>query len=849
MRISVEWLNDYVECADLSGADLADLMTNRIAEVDAIETVAAPVLGARVAYIKSVAAHPTREGLKLAAVSVGDAELEVVCGAPNCAAGMFSAFVPAGQSICAGPAGETLIVEAKSIGGVSSAGVLASEAELGLTLDHSGIIALNSDCPLSPGSPLAEAVGAADTVIVVDNKSLTHRPDLWSHYGFAREISAVLGRPLQIAGDLWADDDEQGAMLFRELSSGEPEFLIEIETGCGCRRFAGLEIAGVRPAQSPLWLRRRLFAVGAGVRNVLVDLSNYVMHDLGQPNHTYDADRLQGGVISARSARQGETLLCLDGTERSLTSADMVIADRAGPVALAGVMGGEPTSVCDSTKRLLLEAANFDPTLVRLMTKRHQLRTDASNRFEKSLSPFGVPLAIQRYAELLLSLNPGAHLHGRVIDTFIERPSPVKVLVSCEYIRDRLDPRLTDEQIRSVLTSLNFRLQEQGESLAVAVPYYRATRDISIAEDLVEEVGRIYGYDMIEETAPTIFSEAVRSEKLLEAEGRARDLLCAMGFAEVYNYSFMNGDEAACLGYETARAVRILNPIDVSTEFVRTTAVPGMIRLLAKNASHSDDVALFEVARSYEQLDRLPASDSKAAAGQYRESRLICIGAVAPREEQGVYGVSTPPVPDGYGFYSLAAAAKRTLAICSNGSVEISRLAPENCERDGAQCSSNQTPDFRQWMHPHRAALLSISGTVVGVVAEVRPEFSGGVNGRLIISEIDLAKALSADTREKAFQALPRFPYSFFEMSVVMPERTEFSELRSLLYSNVSDGLLKGLEVVAVYRGAPLNDGQKSVSVKLSLGAEDRTLSGVELTGIQEQLIKAVETSRFSLRT
>jgi len=325
-------------------------------------TTASPLANAVCALVKKVTPHPVKAHLKIATVDIGGTEVQVVCGAPNCREGMLSAYVPCGAKVitpgaAAGEEQKYVLVEEREISGVRSSGTLVSEAELGLSGEHLGVIELTAQMlreadaagamsanELCPGAQLALFLGAPDTILEIDNKSLTHRPDLWSHFGFAREISAILQKPRKLDADRFADDDEQGARMLAALGSGKSDFSISIAPGCGCRRFAALELTNLKTVTSPLWMRRRLFAVGAGVRNLIVDLSNYVMHDIGQPNHTYDANKLHGFVVYVRLAREGEQFLGLDNETRTLAAEDIVIADQEGSVALGGVIGGGPSA-------------------------------------------------------------------------------------------------------------------------------------------------------------------------------------------------------------------------------------------------------------------------------------------------------------------------------------------------------------------------------------------------------------------------------------------------------------------------------------------------------------------------
>ena len=867
MRISKAWLNDFIDFSDLSADDFASLITTRVAEVDSILTVAAPMDEAIVAYVKSVRPHPSLTKLKIATVSLGSCELDVVCGAPNISEGMLSVYLPSGAKVVVASASDCQTykdVLDRDFSGVISKGVLVSEAELGLTDVHDGICdleALVNEVLLNgskvnlnqivPGVKLKSIFSGADTILEIDNKSLTHRPDLWSHFGFAREISAILRRPLKDNIDRFADDNKSGVKLFQALSSGRSRYRVEIQEGCGCRRFSVLEFDNVKITSSPLWMRRRLFSIGAGVRNLLVDLSNYVMHDLGQPNHAYDARLLNGKTIFVRFAMEGEKFRGLDGEERELNSQDIVIADEKGVIALGGVIGGERSSIANDTTSLLLESANFNPTLVRKTTKRHALRTDASNRFEKSISAYAVPLAIQRFWQILNSQLPDAKIQGRVFDCFSESPKIVSVPVHFDYIRQRLGVNYDDGHIGGILLALGFGEKKKKAGVReLHVPYYRATRDISIAEDIVEEVGRITGYENVPECAPSIQSVASKSSAISCLECDVQECLSALGFSETYQYSFMSAERAQILGYDVSKTIVLKNPVDVNCDRIRNTLVPGIIEHVERNARFQDSTFLYEIGRAYELCENISHKNLKLKE-KYKdavvsETRLLAFAYVSGRQEAEMAFSLKPELKKGADFYAALAVAKR---VCRLASISELDVKPIEVIDAISLTSAVNFRAYKKWMHPYRCASLNLKGIPIGVIAEVMPSVLSNVKGRVILFEIDLELLLEADSKTYLFKPIAKFPDSMFEISIVMPKTVCFAEIKNALSDAVGEQLLKTIEVVSVYEGNPLADNEKSVSVKLVFGAKDKTLSSVEVKGIQDKVVDTVSCLGYSLRT
>lgn len=873
MRISRSWIEDYVDLSGVSNAEFEELVTSRVAEVDDLHLVGAPLKHCRIVKVLQCAAHPSAESLKIATVTDGKEQFTVVCGAANCREGVLTVFAPPGVSVFTS-SGKEITVEAREVRGVLSSGVLLSEAELGITSEHEGIIECPSDASL--GCLAEELFGSVDTVLEIDNKSLTHRPDLWSHFGFARELSAILKRPLKKNLDLWADDSPEGQALLALAGEGKSRFSTCISSSV-CRRFAALEFANVSSATSPLWLRRRLFAVGGGIRNLLVDLSNYVMFDVGQPNHAYDIALLEGNCLEARHARAGESFAALDGENYELQAEDLVIADGSKVVGLAGVMGGSLCSVNSETKGLLLESANFDPVAIRLMAKRHQLRTDASNRFEKSLSQYSVPLALMRYKELLCSIDSGVKVVSAIIDTFPARPEPVRVSFSDTVIARRLGGRVSLEEIEHTLQRLGFKFESSSAacdriadhladsaSHSALVPYYRATRDISIAEDLIEEVGRIFGYGNLGEDAPHIESSASVLPEATVLEHRLRDYLSGAGFNELYQYSAYNPQYAEKLGFSDEDAVKLVNPVDSTESTMRQSSVPMMISALVQNARFNHSQALFEVGRTYHSRDSEVFAERAALDCSYSgnlaklacyERRVLSLGYISAQEDGKIASSCVPEVKTATSFYALGKLLRQVLEVvgATEGKSEV-KFVPvfEMSSRVKASLvyplSEKSLYGAKNWMHPGRSAVVLRDNEPLGVIAEVRPEFVEGVRGRVVVAELDLDIVRMIDSSDKTFRHFSRFPDSFFEISLVMNKKEHYGEVEGFLREQVPCEILRGLEVVSVYEGAPLAADEKSLSIKLFLGKTDATLSRDELSSIREGLMRCVDESKYSLR-
>jgi phenylalanyl-tRNA synthetase beta chain len=629
-----------------------------------------------------------------------------------------------------------------------------------------------------------EQVGA-DTVIEVDNKSLTHRPDLWGHYGMAREVAAITHRSLR------------HPVFLDRLPKGKTSVEIEIEDFHLCPRYSALVFENVTVQPSPAWLRDRLEAVGLNAINNIVDVTNFVMAELAQPMHAFDAAKLHGTTIFVRSARSGEQIVALNDESYNLSPSNLVIADAEGPIALAGVIGGLHSAIGPDTKRIVLESANFQAASVRKTSVALKLRTDASMRFEKSQDPTNTVRGLARALELLEQVSPGV----RLIDGLADRhallsPGPIRVTV--DWLKAKLGRDLDAEEVCSILESLGFNVQElaPGDFL-VAVPSWRATKDISIKDDLLEEVGRMVGYESITPRAPLIESVVPREDPSRKYLRRVRDMATAQGFTEVYNYSFVTEEMARAFHLDGAEHVGVANPIASGQTLLRASLLPAILRNIVDNSRNFQSFRLFEIGREIHARKReLPEEIPHFAAAMYAR--------------------------EGDGRESL---------------FELKRLA--ECLMEGAEARLAQARPFE---HPERAAVIAWHGEDVGRLFELHPSINvgGGVEGRAAILDLNLLKMEKARLQgERRYQAWSRFPVSAFDVSVVAVLREPAADIKQRLAAAAANDLVQ-IEFLREYTGAPLPSDRKSVTYRLTVGATDRTLSSEEVGAIRERVLDAV---------
>lgn len=776
MKVSMRWLGRLVDLDGLSAEEIREDLTMHTCEVEDLVEYGAGLDDLVVGHVLECGRHPHADKLSLARVDIGAGEpLAIVCGAPNVAAGQKVAVVPSGGRL---PGGTR--IKKTRIRGVESFGMICSEQELGLSDEHEGILVLHPG--LRPGLPLTQALDVHDRVLEIDNKSINHRPDLWGHYGIAREIAAIRGRELRTpAGDVG-------------LPARGRTVEIVIENLRDCPRFCGLVIENVEEVRSPDWMRFLLAAVGQRPLGLLVDLTNFVMLELGQPMHVFDLARLNASGIRVRRAREGEVLRTLDGVERRLSAEDIVVASGDRAVSIAGVMGGEDTAVGPATREVLAEAACWDPARTRRTSARLGLRTDASARFEKSLDPAGAELAIRRFVELLGEVQPGAKAAGPLIDPAGWTYRPVTVHLRRSRLAAKLGVEVGDDEVRRILGALRFGVRAAADGFDVDVPSFRATKDVRIEDDLIEEVGRMYGYGRIPEAPlPSRAEPPPRAEELWLARRLVEVAVLEGGCHEVMTYSFASDSLLAAVGAAGADYARVQNPVAPELARIRRHVLPSVLEHVAPNLRHAAEVRLVEHGKGY-----LPERrDADGLPGEVREVAVVW----ARREGPHPYG-------------------ELRSQVASWASRVGTRVELE--EKLGR---SEEHP----WTHPGRTAAITRNDRLVGYVGHLHPAAAHALElpGQVAIASLDVGALLAGGRERKRLAALPRYPSQPVDVALLVDEDVRVVAVERFL-RECGGKLVRGVELFEVYRGEGLPPGKKSLNFTVVLGAEDRTLSSAD---------------------
>lgn len=803
MRISYEWLKDYLRGGEVPSAEeAARLLTLSGLEVEAVERPEAHLFQVVVGEVRESAPHPNADRLSVCRVFDGTGEHTVVCGAPNVRAGMRSAFAPVGTALPGG-----LTIAAREVRGVPSEGMLCAEDELGLGEGHEGILDLGAKAEV--GTPLAEALGLDDVIFEIG--VTPNRPDALSHLGTARDLAALAGLKLKAPAARFKAAGEATA----EAAS------VRIEDPDRCPRYVARVVEGVKVRPSPAWLVARLRAAGVRAINNVVDATNYVLMELGHPLHAFDLDRLGGHAIVVRRAKAGERMRTLDDVERTLDPDDLVIADAEVPVALAGVMGGGDSEVHAGTTRLLVESAYFEPTGVRRTARRHGLHTEASHRFERGADPEMARFAADRCAALIARLS-GGEVRPDALDVY-PKPAPAReVKLRWKRTSEVLGYEVPAKVQRDVLKRLGFVEADKARDGATwRVPSFRTEMEREV--DLIEEVARIHGYDRIPVTLPS------RAPDLEEApsvtgEGvlipRLRAVAAAAGCHEVVNYSFLSEAEVLAVARDPdaaeARPIALANPLSAEQAVMRTTVLSSLLANLRVNRRHREqDLKLYEIGRAY------------LMDGEVSREPLRLAAVLSGRRAEKSWATADAPV-DFYDAKGLVEAALSALNVTE------ARFTP----------AGREIP----WLHPRSAARVAVGGEACGWLGEVHPRVAEAfeLGAGVFAVELDVDVLARHAALRPDYRGVPRFPAVLRDLAVVLGREVPADRVLGLLSEPLPEAEALGAEVADatlfdVYEGPQVGEGKKSLAFAIRYQAPDRTLTDDEATKLHEALLRRLE--------
>ncbi len=806
MYISLNWLNDYLKLSTkIKAADIARELTNHTVEVEGFSGQAQQFSKVVVGAVLSVEKHPNADRLRLAVVDIKTKKLNIVCGAPNLAVGQLVPVALVGANLPNG-----LEIKESEIRGEKSSGMICAEDELGLGKNHEGIMVLSEKAKI--GEPFSKYLKADDIVLEIDNKSMSNRPDLLSHYGIAREISAIFNAPLK---PYVKPLDKK----IKFLSAKENKLEVKVEDKDACPRYMAVKISGLEVKESPAWLKERLIAVNQKPINNIVDLTNYVMLDCGQPLHAFDADKIEKIVV--RKARRDEFLETLDEKERNLHEDDLVISDGKVIVAIAGLMGGKASGISATTKSIILEAANFKAAMIRKTSQRLGLRTEASTRFEKALDPDLCAEALTKFISLLHELFPKLKIESALIDIQSAKSQELIIDLDLSWLTKKIGEEIPVAETIKTLEKLGFVVTDTKEQiLKVTVPSWRATKDVSAKEDLAEEILRIYGYDKIKSQLPleTLRLPEVNRERLLEREIK-NFLVLKFALSEVYNYSYVGEDQLKKLNIDFFKHLKLANPLTDIQTMLRQSLVPGLIGNIKTNQAKAEALGFFEFGSVF--FDA-PGLLKKEASGDstlpYQEKRLGII--IADGRE------------DLFGRLKGMLSGLLENLFMAEGVVEFL-----------------PTEEFPGWVDKKVTAKLRVYGKEIGLVALVSNEVNTNVNLKKpsAIAELNfsLLSEMILSLPAIHFQELAKYPATTRDLAFVINEKILYNEFTKEIKK--FNPLIRDVELFDVYVGNKLATEEKSLAYHLSFQAPERTLLAAEVESIVADLIKYL-TEKFGAR-
>lgn len=790
MNLSMKWLKEFVDI-DIKPRDFSEAMTISGSKVEGYEIEGSEISNVVVGKILSIVPHQDSDHLVICQVDIGESEpIQIVTGASNLTVGDL---VPAALNNSTLPGG--IKIKKGKLRGVESNGMLCSLGELGLTLNdfpyaiEDGIFVLQEDC--QPGQPICEAIGLND--IKVEFEITSNRPDCFSVIGLAREAAATFDKPLTL----------HTPVVKAGNGSCKDMLDVKIEEPSLCSVYSARIVENVRVKPSPRWMRERLRAMGVRPINNIVDITNYVMLEYGQPMHAFDLRFIEDKKIRVRRAKDGETITTLDGVDRTLTHENLVIADSKKPVAIAGVMGGEYSGIMDDTTTIVFESACFDGSSVRTTARDQGMRTDASSRYEKGLDPNNCLPALERACELVELLDAGDVLDDVMVDDHSSHEQR-RIPLETEWTNGFLNIQLSAEEMKAILKKIDCQLD--GDT--ILVPTFRP--DLEHKADIAEEIARFYGYNRIPST-PLRGDAQGKYTPRQKFEDKISNTMLALGLSEIMTYSFLSPKAYDKIGMPEQdylrNSVTISNPLGEDTSIMRTTALPSMLDTLARNYNNRNGaVALFELASEYYPVEGQELPDEK--------TKLIA----------GLYG-------DDCDFFTAKGMVEQLLDTLFISNYEF-------------EASSNEYA-----YHPGRCAHIMIDNTVIGVIGEIHPKVAEnyGINERILCFTLDVDSLFTHTRTNATYTPLPKFPAVTRDLALICDEAIPVRILEKAITKGAGN-LLETIQLFDVYQGEQIENGKKSVAFNIVLRSAENTLAEEQVNSTMKKVMKELEKVGASLR-
>ena len=788
MFLSMNWISDFVDFTGLDKIELIHKFSLSTAEVEnEIFYKGSDLSGVVVAEIKSIEDHPESKKLHLLKVDTGEAELtDVVCGAPNVRVGMKTAFAKVGAKL-----GEIEIAP-RPLAGHMSYGMCCSESELGISDDHSGIMDITDD--VANGTDIKDVYEIDDIVFEVDNKSLTNRPDLWGHYGIAREFAALCGRelkPLSVE-ELKAYDELQKV----DMKIEDPL----------CQRYSCLQVENITRSVSPVNMRIRLFYCGMRGINFLADLTNYLMLEMGQPMHAFDSRKVE--KIRIKRFDKPFAFKTLDEVERNIDENTLMICNGDQPVAIAGIMGGLDSEIVEDTTKLTLESATFDAASIRKSTVRLSHRTDSSMRYEKSLDPEMTVTAIARFLYLLKQYDSGVKVVSALTDEYAFKYDTVELTFDKAFVDRYTGIEIDNDTIVKTLTSLGFKVELSGDTFDVVVPSWRATKDVTIKADIIEEITRIYGYDNFEINTTRSPLYPVRMDVVKENEDKIKDILVKRySLHELHSYVWAYYDELKALGIEVEPNIRLANATNPNIETIRKSMIPTQLCQVKINTGYAPEFGIFEIGRVVEGVDENNLCFERKKLAITLFSKLKDIRDL---------------------YFDL----RDILAVVTDD-IKHTQLEfrPIDAEHD--------------YEHPINLNMIILDGKRIGKIGIVHPTVGKAIDKKaaIVFAELDMETFAQTKNASIVYEEPSKFPPMDYDLSVIVPNTVYFSDLAKC-WKGEGEEILKNVKIVDTYDTETLH----SITIRFEFSSNERTLSSAEVQAIMDKIIENLRGINVNLR-
>ena len=802
MKVSLNWIRDYVQLpADADLKKLAYDLTMSTVEVEDATDLGASFHDMVVGVINTIEQHPNADKLKVCKTDIGGRVEDIVCGGSNLREGMKVAVALPGAMCKWHGEGDLVEIKKSKLRGVDSYGMICGAVEIGLadlfpTKEEAHILDL-SDFDAPAGTPLADALDLNDIILEIDNKSMTNRPDLWGHYGIAREIAALYDLPMT-----------QFPHFDRNVEN-TAGFHVTVEDAERCPRYLSAQIEGLNVKPAPYQMQNRIWKVGMRPINALVDITNYVMLATGQPTHAFDSDHIAGHVI-VRRAGEGEKLLLLNGKELALSSDDLVIADDAGVVGLAGVMGGAKDSILPDTSKVILEVANFDAKGIRRTALRYDNRTEASARYEKAIDPERCDQAFDLSMQLFSQLYPEMKVTG-LVDQYPEHLKPAEIDVALSWLERRLGKRLPPEEIKHKMELLGYGITFNGDNMHVVVPTWRSTGDVSIQADIMEEVARMYGYENFEaEPITTTFDGAI-NQLDKDLERRIKEYLAIRcGMQEIFTYPWMEESYVNAVLQSTEGILSLSTPPSPAERFVRSSLLPNLCKAVVKNERYFNEFSIFETAQVFR---------DENYASPYDEREKL------PSQRKNVAGAFATTGKD---ITALFRKAKGVVEMMARY-VHMEALTFKQTEKP-------VWADNVVWLNIYRG------DEKVGDLALLAKKVSmacGIKNMNVMLFQLDQDSLVPLKSRTNTFTHLAEYPMTDYDISLLVDGSVQWKDVAQTV-RGIKSELLHGAAFVDEYRGKQVPAGKKSLTLRLAIGSKDKTLTSAEIEEVASGVLNKI---------